>query len=880
MAEQRDSFTGNLLSEKNCPQTSRQESNPETTKLRGIANRLGLGSEHYDHHRLLLLAVKQEKVDVMKVLLKGPRASVNEHDADGRTPLSRAVDIGNEEVVECLLGAENIQVDAADKDGSTPLWRAMEKSDGQGKQTMAASIIRKVNVNVPSNTGHCPLLWAIEKEIQQSRTRSSRSLQPWQSFSAATPQDSILSLLLKREDLDVEQIESEGRGPLLLAVKDGTPAILNKLLDTGRFNVNSRDENGRTPLLLAAAGCHQEMIGSLLKQPEIKVCSRDKSGRTPLIWTILSGKFHNMEFFLQRSDSGINVPDNNGRTPLSWAAQTGTLAIVKSLLETSGVDRNKQDDHGRTPLSWAVENERRNVENVNPFQPRQQENERIVELLVEPKNLSSDKNGRTPLSWAAASADLAIVKYLVNYQGVDIEERDGDGRTPLSWGAEQGCQEVVDYFLTETIADVDSKDYEGRTPLYWATSAGNKGAMRRLLERDTGTLHMMAENRPDLVKLLLDFGYDACKRNSDGKIPLHDAVSAGNLESVKLLISKSPESVNYEDIAGRTPLKLAVARNPQIVKTLVESLAKVDEIEPSEWFNGKEQGQTGIVCLSKQSQRQSLHFTSSNKFSEELAEHSSAFEPRMRLFLCKDSPPAWRHEDFLGFKIPRTDDKLLFDLKPGRPPNSSFQKVCFYLATSFPTCPMSWCLKQSELLDMRELIISWAIIQHPTRSIGSTSRPTDFLSTLQSSSIPDDGAQFCIQFINELEGRWTRLLKGVENHLRNHRLVDFGNAPNAFAPFDESNDFRRSENLIQELQRDLSNLANLRDILNNHIQQALSFINKYCHLYNDGKGEKQAQDTIAQLELRGTSDLDRSDQMLRDLLTFVLYGGMFCGSQH
>ncbi|EEU35125.1 uncharacterized protein NECHADRAFT_88694 [Fusarium vanettenii 77-13-4] len=50
---------------------------------------------------------------------------------------------------------------------------------------------------------------------------------------------------------------------------------------------------------------------------------------------------------------------------------------------------------------------------------------------------------------------------------------------------------------------------------------------------------------------------------------------------------------------------------------------------------------------------QSLHFTSINKSALELAEHSWIVEPRMRLFLCKNSPPAWMHEDFLGFKAPK-----------------------------------------------------------------------------------------------------------------------------------------------------------------------------------------------------------------------------------
>jgi hypothetical protein len=42
----------------------------------------------------------------------------------------------------------------------------------------------------------------------------------------------------------------------------------------------------------------------------------------------------------------------------------------------------------------------------------------------------------------------------------------------------------------------------------------------------------------------------------------------------------------------------------------------------------------------------------------------------------------------------------------------------------------------------------------------------DFFSTLDSSKIPEDGAQFLNQFVTTLVGRWVRLLKDIEKHLR------------------------------------------------------------------------------------------------------------------
>ncbi|KAF4454980.1 hypothetical protein FALBO_15726, partial [Fusarium albosuccineum] len=435
------------------------------------------GHEHDVHHQSLTRAIEKINVEEVERLLQDPEISVNEHDAHGRTPLSRAMDTRSKEIVDCLLDSDRVDVDAADKDESTPLWRALTQYYHQGIQPIAASIIRKANINMPSRTDESALFYAVKDEIQRAKKQFRQKLERGK-FSFESTHTSMLSLLLDRDDLDVDQVDSEGRSPLSLAAMEPNPAVLNMLLKTGRFNLNCRDKNGRTPLSWAAAvGGYPNTITSLLKRPEIEACSPDNCGRTPLIWAILNGNEGTMKLLLERSDSGINVPDVSGRTPLSWAAQKGGVTTVETLLAARDIDKNKPDAHGRTPLSWAVEKRTCGVENKPVFSRERQENEKIVGLLMEPKYWPRDKTGRSPLSWAAASADLAIVKYFVDRAGVDIEERDDDGRTPLSWAAERGDRGVVDYFLNVP-ADVNSRDHQGRTPLYWAAVANYKSNMR------------------------------------------------------------------------------------------------------------------------------------------------------------------------------------------------------------------------------------------------------------------------------------------------------------------------------------------------------------------------------------------------------------------
>jgi ankyrin repeat protein len=126
---------------------------------------------------------------------------------------------------------------------------------------------------------------------------------------------------------------------------------------------------------------------------------------------------------------------------------------------------------------------------------------------------------------------------------------------------------------------------------------------------------MVAKTSPDLVKVLLNNGYDKNKLDSNNLPALYYAVEAGSLETSKLLIS--PESVNKEDTAGRTPLKLAIGRNPDIVKLLVDNSAQVDEIDPASWFKGNKSTKDQIACLSRQDNTQYLNMLAMHQFQEE-----------------------------------------------------------------------------------------------------------------------------------------------------------------------------------------------------------------------------------------------------------------------
>ncbi|KAK2471885.1 hypothetical protein H9L39_15765 [Fusarium oxysporum f. sp. albedinis] len=669
---------------------------PVAKRFHETARRLGVAHKHYDPGKLLLLAIAKSKLEIVKELFEQFNVDVNERDGRGRTPLSRAVDAGHEETVEYLLSNKTIQVDAADKDGLTPLWLALKKFRSTRTSSIAASLIRRANINTPNNMGEYPLLWAIVKSVGLS-TKQRRK---YDSLQLGPPKKSVLSLLLDREDLDVNQIDSKGRSALFLAVETQDQTILEELLKREDIKVNPFDEDWRTPLSLASATCCPSMVETLLRHPEIEVCSVDKNGRTPLVWSIVNGRIENMKHLLNIDNQAINIPDKGGRTPLSWAAEKGSLTTVELLLNRAGVDKDKKDNGGRTALSWAR-------------------------------------------------------------------------------------------------------------------------VMKKLIKKDIDTLYAMVSEQPEQpkqVKRLLDAGYDACQLDPRGRTPLHFAVSAGNIESAKLLISYGPGSINMKDDGGSTPLGLAVTKSPVLAKMLVENGAETDNIQPSAWFHGNKDSMGSIICVSKEGATQRLQYMTRDNFMEELAKPLPSDHPRMRLFLCKDSPTPWEHGSLLGFNKSPTDVNLRMDMRLYSNPNSYHKSLHFLLETSFPGSFNPWYLKKAEDIDSWPTTISCLAIQHSKSSPGPGSQSVDFLSTLQNSKIPDDGAEFLVQFLNAVETRWSRVLRRAEKHIRERIRLD-KEAP-SLKHYQQSNKTTPSEDFIDELQSDVSNLYQLRDIIEDHVNKA------------------------------------------------------------
>ncbi|MBO4632514.1 MAG: ankyrin repeat domain-containing protein [Lentisphaeria bacterium] len=271
-----------------------------------------------------------------------------------------------------------------------------------------------------------------------------------------------------------------------------------------------------------------------------------KNGATPLIMTILRNRADLAEMLLKRG-ADVNRAGKRGSTPLHTAAGLGRRECLKLLLK-SGADVNPKGPVGRTPLMEASR-----MGNLA-------EMEDLIDAGAQVNAV--DSMNRTALMHAAEAQknSLAAVRMLVS-NGAEPMAYDDDLKIAAMHAAELKHTESAMY-LIDLIPDLSKRPELGLMIMYYAIKGNDLKVMEMLIDRRPPLNRSLSLVLKGSRILQIHGFYRILIRNGllgRGRVPLHWAAIANNLDAVKLLIARGADPLQPDEL-GHSPDELATSR--------------------------------------------------------------------------------------------------------------------------------------------------------------------------------------------------------------------------------------------------------------------------------------------------------------------------------
>uniref|UniRef100_A0A671KZZ3 Protein phosphatase 1 regulatory subunit n=1 Tax=Sinocyclocheilus anshuiensis TaxID=1608454 RepID=A0A671KZZ3_9TELE len=167
-----------------------------------------------------------------------------------------------------------------------------------------------------------------------------------------------------------------------------------------------------------------------------------------------------------------------------------------------------------------------------------------------------DNEGWIPLHAAASCGYLDIAEYLIS-QGANVGVVNSEGETPLDIAEEEAMEELLQ---NETCVDIEAaRKEEERIMLRDARQWLNSGQINDVRHTKSGgtALHVAAaKGYAEVLKLLIQAGYDVNIKDYDGWTPLHAAAHWGKEEACRILVEHLCE-MDIVNKVGQTAFDVA-----------------------------------------------------------------------------------------------------------------------------------------------------------------------------------------------------------------------------------------------------------------------------------------------------------------------------------
>jgi ankyrin repeat protein len=513
----------------------------------------------------LLLAVSVNDCAAVSLLLANG-ADPEHINKLGENALLTAVDRGFDDVVLLLL-KHGVSLETPNANGRTALFLAVL----QGKPVILASLIRhKANPDHVDHNGDTPLMVA----AQSGATGCARLLVTAESSARATVANihfinqsgvnalmracenghvEVASLLLEN-GAAIEQADSEGNTPLLLAIWANCKEIVGLLIEK-HANLEHINALGYNALLSASSYKYDEIV-SLLVANGADV-ERARNSWTPLIFAVSEGVGKVVTILLKHGVDLEKKLDGGGYTALQMAAIRGETEIASELIG-SGANLDYINPGGHTAISIAFANDKFDT---------------AIVLLKAGANIKSTTFTTAFLLKAAKSGNTECVALLIQ-KGASVNKSNFAGVTPLMAAASENRKHVLAILLQQgrahsssMISAMMNAAFEHRVALDLQCNLGY-----------TALTYAASAGHHDTVSMLIEAGADIHLPDKASDTPLHHAVRNDHLHVVKLLLAHDA-NIARKNNAGKTALDVAFgveARDCFIIDILLDRTFSLD----------------------------------------------------------------------------------------------------------------------------------------------------------------------------------------------------------------------------------------------------------------------------------------------------------------
>ena len=405
--------------------------------------------------------------------------------------------------------------------------------------------------------------------------------------------DKIIKELVLNYGKDINQTGDEDIGGLYQAIKHNNIKAVKFFIENNA-NVEIATFDGTTPLVLAIEENKPKIVELLIKEGKANIYGvyAKETEKYPIYCAVKNKNLNMIKILLNN-----NFDLKRESYILSYAIENSDENIVKYLVE-----------NGADMYSYEITALYQAVLNLNP---------KLVEYFLD-KGASIEKAGGTDvygnIMMAAAGSkfnnsndkspvDLTlleksaensakIMQMIIDKVDKKLINDSLEGKTPLIIAVGNSYIDTAK-ILIENGANINAVDIEGWSALSYAVNNGDIEIAKLLLENKAkikdelliAIKSPIVESRIDIMKLLIDNKANINYTDENGFNPLNIAIESGDMELTKFLITNGA-NVNSLMQDGVSLIGYAIAQNNMdLLQILIENGANVNYTGGDSWAN-------------------------------------------------------------------------------------------------------------------------------------------------------------------------------------------------------------------------------------------------------------------------------------------------------